>query len=256
MNTPISQVPPARITGVCRPAAVDEHAGHRRQGREQQPTGPHQGRRAGDQPGGHRQQHAEKGDSPHLCAAPSGPCRQMGTVPFFRSHFPRRRPEAELQEHQRAKRRVAENHGAGGDRLGIEGGQGGRQQCRPRAEQLPRQPPHAGNRQRAQQGVFQAGGQDGVPARQPEHRRQNRRIARGTENLRLLGAILVGAAFGDRPAEGEIAVAVAHAEVVRVARLPIDPRDQADPERQSQHQNKLLACSPTHARVTAPIVKR
>ena len=25
----------------------------------------------------------EKGDSPHLCAAPSGPCRQMGTVPFF-----------------------------------------------------------------------------------------------------------------------------------------------------------------------------
>jgi dienelactone hydrolase len=26
----------------------------------------------------------EKGDSPHLCAAPSGPFRQMGTVPFFR----------------------------------------------------------------------------------------------------------------------------------------------------------------------------
>ena len=25
---------------------------------------------------------AEKGDSPHLCAAPSGPFRQMGTVPF------------------------------------------------------------------------------------------------------------------------------------------------------------------------------
>jgi len=25
----------------------------------------------------------EKGDSPHLCAAPSGPCRQKGTVPFF-----------------------------------------------------------------------------------------------------------------------------------------------------------------------------
>jgi acetylornithine deacetylase len=25
----------------------------------------------------------EKGDSPHLCAAPSGPFRQMGTVPFF-----------------------------------------------------------------------------------------------------------------------------------------------------------------------------
>ena len=27
---------------------------------------------------------AEKGDSPHLCAAPEGPSRQMGTVPFFR----------------------------------------------------------------------------------------------------------------------------------------------------------------------------
>jgi hypothetical protein len=25
----------------------------------------------------------EKGDSPHLCEAPSGPFRQMGTVPFF-----------------------------------------------------------------------------------------------------------------------------------------------------------------------------
>jgi len=25
----------------------------------------------------------EKGDSPHLCEAPSGPSRQMGTVPFF-----------------------------------------------------------------------------------------------------------------------------------------------------------------------------
>jgi 3-oxoadipate enol-lactonase len=28
--------------------------------------------------------HAEKGDSPHLCKAPSGPSGQMGTVPFFR----------------------------------------------------------------------------------------------------------------------------------------------------------------------------
>ncbi len=27
---------------------------------------------------------AEKGDSPHLCEAPGGPFRQMGTVPFFR----------------------------------------------------------------------------------------------------------------------------------------------------------------------------
>jgi len=27
----------------------------------------------------------EKGDSPHLCEAPSGPFRQMGTVPFFRA---------------------------------------------------------------------------------------------------------------------------------------------------------------------------
>ncbi|MGD0901137.1 MAG: GTPase, partial [Thermoguttaceae bacterium] len=27
----------------------------------------------------------EKGDSPHLCEAPSGPFRQMGTVPFFQS---------------------------------------------------------------------------------------------------------------------------------------------------------------------------
>ncbi len=25
----------------------------------------------------------EKGGSPHLCAAPFGPFRQMGTVPFF-----------------------------------------------------------------------------------------------------------------------------------------------------------------------------
>jgi hypothetical protein len=25
----------------------------------------------------------EKGDSPHLCEAPFGPFRQMGTVPFF-----------------------------------------------------------------------------------------------------------------------------------------------------------------------------
>jgi len=30
---------------------------------------------------------AEKGDSPHLCEAPSGPFRQMGTVPFFRRTF-------------------------------------------------------------------------------------------------------------------------------------------------------------------------
>jgi dihydroorotate dehydrogenase electron transfer subunit len=29
----------------------------------------------------------EKGDNPHLCAAPSGPFRQMGTVPFFRPHL-------------------------------------------------------------------------------------------------------------------------------------------------------------------------
>ena len=28
---------------------------------------------------------AEKGDSPHLCEAPSGPFRQMGTVPFSAS---------------------------------------------------------------------------------------------------------------------------------------------------------------------------
>jgi len=28
----------------------------------------------------------DKGDSPHLCAAPFGPFQQMGTVPFF--HFP------------------------------------------------------------------------------------------------------------------------------------------------------------------------
>ena len=27
--------------------------------------------------------HGEKGDSPHLCEAPFGPFRQMGTVPFF-----------------------------------------------------------------------------------------------------------------------------------------------------------------------------
>jgi arginyl-tRNA synthetase len=30
----------------------------------------------------------EKGDSPHLCEAPSGPFRQMGTVPFFRPKTP------------------------------------------------------------------------------------------------------------------------------------------------------------------------
>jgi len=49
-------------------------------------------------PGGHNMQEvdrwtarlyvkdgAEKGGSPHLCEAPSGPFRQMGTVPFFRS---------------------------------------------------------------------------------------------------------------------------------------------------------------------------
>jgi GTP-binding protein len=30
----------------------------------------------------HRLAEAEKGDSPHLCAAPSGPSRQMGTAPF------------------------------------------------------------------------------------------------------------------------------------------------------------------------------
>ncbi len=33
----------------------------------------------------------EKGDSPHLCKAPSGPFRQMGTVPFFRSRKAARR---------------------------------------------------------------------------------------------------------------------------------------------------------------------
>jgi prolyl oligopeptidase len=31
---------------------------------------------------------AEKGDSPHLCAAPFGPFRQMGTVPFFHAAKP------------------------------------------------------------------------------------------------------------------------------------------------------------------------
>ncbi len=31
----------------------------------------------------------EKGDSPHLCEAPSGPFRQMGTVPFFQPFFQR-----------------------------------------------------------------------------------------------------------------------------------------------------------------------
>ncbi len=30
---------------------------------------------------------AEKGDSPHLCEAPEGPFRQMGTVPFFRHNL-------------------------------------------------------------------------------------------------------------------------------------------------------------------------
>jgi arginyl-tRNA synthetase len=30
----------------------------------------------------------EKGDGPHLCEAPSGPFRQMGTVPFFRPKVP------------------------------------------------------------------------------------------------------------------------------------------------------------------------
>jgi Mrp family chromosome partitioning ATPase len=30
----------------------------------------------------------EKGDSPHLCEAPFGPFRQMGTVPFFRPGDP------------------------------------------------------------------------------------------------------------------------------------------------------------------------
>ncbi len=30
---------------------------------------------------------SENGDSPHLCAAPSGPFRQMGTVPFFRPNW-------------------------------------------------------------------------------------------------------------------------------------------------------------------------
>jgi hypothetical protein len=32
----------------------------------------------------------EKGDSPHLCEAPSGPFRQMRTVPFFRRRPTRR----------------------------------------------------------------------------------------------------------------------------------------------------------------------
>ncbi len=36
----------------------------------------------GDVPGGRK-----KGDSPHLCEAPSGPFRQMGTVPFFPFHM-------------------------------------------------------------------------------------------------------------------------------------------------------------------------
>ena len=38
-----------------------------------------------------RQSAREKGDSPHLCAAPSGPFRQMGTVPFFASAAPTRK---------------------------------------------------------------------------------------------------------------------------------------------------------------------
>jgi methylthioribose-1-phosphate isomerase len=41
---------------------------------------------------------AEKGDSPHLCEAPSGPFRQMGTVPFF----PARELIAALLEEARA----------------------------------------------------------------------------------------------------------------------------------------------------------
>jgi general secretion pathway protein A len=47
----------------------------------------------------------EKGDSPHLCAAPSGPFRQMGTVPFFAGlHESVRRIERALAENARQGR--------------------------------------------------------------------------------------------------------------------------------------------------------
>jgi signal transduction histidine kinase len=46
---------------------------------------------------------AEKGDSPHLCAAPSGPFRQVGTVPFFGSDRLRSREYLELVAKENAR---------------------------------------------------------------------------------------------------------------------------------------------------------
>jgi HD-like signal output (HDOD) protein/GGDEF domain-containing protein len=49
----------------------------------------------------------EKGDSPHLCEAPSGPFRQMGTVPFFRPAADGRSLLEEFEELADAAARVA-----------------------------------------------------------------------------------------------------------------------------------------------------
>ena len=46
---------------------------------------------------------SEKGDSPHLCEAPSGPFRQMGTVPFSGAARSGLRFQPPLQQASRAK---------------------------------------------------------------------------------------------------------------------------------------------------------
>jgi hypothetical protein len=50
----------------------------------------------------------EKGDSPHLCEAPSGPFRQMGTVPFFSSRKAARRAAAMRESSDRLQPVIVE----------------------------------------------------------------------------------------------------------------------------------------------------
>ena len=91
---------------------------------------------------------------------------------------------------------------------------------------------------------------------EPEHRRQQQRIARRAKDLPAVGAVLIRAAFGERPAQGEVAVAIAHAEVfrVRVARLPIEGTGHAHRQRQGQYQQQRVASRhPAHAHVTTSL---
>ena len=196
--------------GMCYLRAAEYRDNRRGDGREQDPTGANQRRRPGGQPGRRRQDErfprpggglwkryrsfvslAENGwpwvPWPRLrghAAFSRGinmPTRAWAWHPTFRNrnNLVRSNPKAKLKEHQRGKRGIAEHQRALGNRFGIECRKRRRRGGRPRAEQLTRQPPDAGDGHRAKQCAFDSRGKNRLPRRrQPEHRRQQEWIAR------------------------------------------------------------------------------